>query len=597
MKCYWLVGLGLISFLLLNAGANAANVNIEWGGKFFTNWLYGNDDTQFACYAAPFGGHGKNGINSELELSLKANVSDYVEVGARIKNRFRKNYWATFWDNNGETTATGETNEANQYMKLRGVYARFKPPSWASPFIQAVHLGASDLGMFNAWTVGRIRYIDRDNAMGTFLNGAIGEGFSYDVARISLPSRWAGPGWTSRGNGYHNTDGFMNRDFVYAGAFRFDVSDTFDFAIIGDHTTDVEGSIEDDNPRDGHELVDRFNNTVVSVEMSILPSTVVDLNILGAYSTTNYEDTFDYVERWGGYNAMPQDDVKDFAAKALLTLNDPFGVGLNVKVEYFNIGEDYVSLMAARRESDVLITEGFEGDDTPGAPDWGGWLGTRGQTPTINVDNNETQFDEQAYQNIIGWHGATLLLEYASSALELAGEVSHIMYNTDAQGRDMSVYPLNGGFGAPDNAYNEYQERTTNIALIRGKYAFFASKPFEVSGKIKLINDIDDVNTSISSDDYEYNKLVVDLGLGVDLTSELYFKFGYTLFDKTTSIGSDDYDSTKNRLYVQARYDFGGIKIGYLLENYSGEEQPVGSTESFDDYDLWRSRAFAEVAF
>jgi hypothetical protein len=34
--------------------------------------------------------------------------------------------------------------------------------------------------------------------------------------------------------------------------------------------------------------------------------------------------------------------------------------GLSINAEVFNIGAEYVSMMAARRESDVLLTEGHE---------------------------------------------------------------------------------------------------------------------------------------------------------------------------------------------------------------------------------------------
>ncbi len=53
-------------------------------------------------------------------------------------------------------------------------------------------------------------------------------------------------------------------------------------------------------------------------------------------------------------------------------MNDPFGVGLSFNFEYFNIGEAYTSVLAARRESDVLLTEGndsafaFPGPDNVG---------------------------------------------------------------------------------------------------------------------------------------------------------------------------------------------------------------------------------------
>jgi len=42
-------------------------------------------------------------------------------------------------------------------------------------------------------------------------------------------------------------------------------------------------------------------------------------------------------------------------------VNDPFKIGLSFGVEGFDLGSDYVSMMAARRESDVLLTDGHDG--------------------------------------------------------------------------------------------------------------------------------------------------------------------------------------------------------------------------------------------
>jgi hypothetical protein len=48
--------------------------------------------------------------------------------------------------------------------------------------------------MFDPFTIGRIRYIDRDNGAGLLFQGsAAGRKFTWDFARISLPRLWAGP--------------------------------------------------------------------------------------------------------------------------------------------------------------------------------------------------------------------------------------------------------------------------------------------------------------------------------------------------------------------------------------------------------------------
>ena len=59
----------------------------EWSGKFFTNWLWGNDVSEHSVYMDAFGDHGLNGINSELELTIQAWISRYGEKRSGVLNR------------------------------------------------------------------------------------------------------------------------------------------------------------------------------------------------------------------------------------------------------------------------------------------------------------------------------------------------------------------------------------------------------------------------------------------------------------------------------------------------------------------------------
>jgi hypothetical protein len=565
---------------------------ITWSGKIYTSWLYGNDVSEHSVYVDPFGDGGHNGINSELELNLAMHVSDYVEAGARIDSRFRKNYWATYWNNDDLDKA--------QYMKLRGVWVKFKTPEWISPFLESVLAGSSDLGMFSPWTVGRIRYIDRDNAMGTFLFGRIGSIFTYDLARISLPEPWAGPGWTTRGKGYYSPDGFFARDFAYALSMNFEPSERFRFRLLGDYTLDHEGDITDTNSRDGVDLVTRYSNSVGSGEFTASPTDNIELSGVYAYASSIYRDPFDYLEKKHA-NPVPQKDTKDSAMKFLAEFTDPFGVGLNLAVEYFNIGDDYVTLMGARRETDVLLTEGFESDDAVGAFDWGGWWGAMGQVPSLNVDNYDTQFDETCYQTIVGWKGETAVVSWSRGGLDLSGEATWIGYNTDMQGRDMGVYYDGGGFGAPGNAYNAFQDRKTAIQALKGSFAFQAGKQWDLNFRIKHIDDRDKKDLTIPTDDYKNNKWVYDFSAGCRIFDELYLKAGYTRYDKELTFGDTPYDSLKNRYYAIVRYELGGVRIGYSIEKFEGSDWAgdwtAGDVARYDDWNLVRSHAFLELAF
>ncbi len=567
------------------------DLRFKWGGKFFTNWLWGNDVSEHSVYMDAFGDHGLNGINSELELTIHAYISDYAEAGARIKNRFRYNYWTTYWNNDNLDEA--------EYMKLRGYWLRFRLPEVFAPYLEKIHIGSSDLGMFNAWTVGRIRYIDRDNAKGIFFMGKFSDKVTYDLGRISLPELWAGPGWSTRGKGYYSADGFAVQDYALAASVNVDASDYFRFRVLGDYTSDKEGDLDDDNPRDGVDRETRYQNTVGSFEFAADLAGFAELNGVYNYSKSNYDAKFDYLAQ-KGENVIPQKDVSDSAYKLGLESDDPFGIGLGIELEYFNIGADFISLMAARRETDVLLTEGFEADDVlelnpeddfPEAYEYGGWWGAMGQAPTLNIDNNDTQFDETYYQSIIGWKGFTALLKYGFGSLDFSGEYTIIDYNTNMQGRDMSVYPLYAG------VYKEDQDRNSSIAALNASYTFEMGRTFDISARAKHILDEDDQNKDISADDYEYDKWIYEAALGCRIIDEIYLNIGTTMYDRTITLGDEEHPADKTRIFFKGSYDLGGVKIGGALEQYKGESWSADFTEKYDDYKLNRARIFFEAAF
>jgi len=567
---------------------------LQASGKLFTNFMHGNDTNQFSNLSGTGGRGGHNGIVSELEINLLAKVSEFAEVGARIKNRFRNNFWATYWDN--------EQLEKAQYMKLRGLYGKFRTPGWLQGIVDTIHLGSHDLGIFSPFTIGRLRYIDRDNASGVFIGAKVSGNFSYDIARISLPSLWAGPGWTTGGSGDDDTGrSFINKDYAYAANLRFNFQDRYNIRLIGYYSKDIEGDPNDDNPRNGTDYIDRFENTVWSVEFDGSPADMIQFSGMYAHASTDY-NADNYTANWGGWNSMPAKDLSDSAMKFTLQLDNPLKIGLSFAVEYFNIGDDYLSMMASRREQDVLLTEGFEGDDLAGrynlvtwdekwrwAGDWGGFSSTRGQTPSAIPDNSELQFDEMPFESIIGWKGFTGLAMYGSGGLDLTFEYTSIDYNSNMQGRDITIYPFQS------RIWSENQERKSTIALARWKYTFDIGKTLDFSGKVKYIEDSDEIDTSITSDDYQSKKWIYDVGLGVQVADQLYGKIGYTLFDDEVTVGGEDRSSKKHRLYLTWKYTYGGVRIGAIAERYTGEDWAGG--QWYNDWKLFRARIFLEIAF
>jgi hypothetical protein len=299
---------------------------------------------------------------------------------------------------------------------------------------------------------------------------------------------------------------------------------------------------------------------------------------------------------------MPAKDCKDSMFKLTALLQDPLKVGLNFSLEYFNIGDDYISIMASRREQDVLLTDGFEGDDVVGrwnawsagepwrfSQDWIGYEGNYGQTVSPIADNGETQFDEVPYQSVIGWKGFTGILTFNKSGLDLAAEFTSIGYNSNTQGRDMDVYPVNAMI------WNKDQDRSTFIGQLKFKYSFTLGRSFDISGKIKLIDDKDNANIIDLSDDYKSKKWIYDIGLGCQITDEIYAKLGYTIYNDGITYGNADLSSDKNKLYFIGKTEFAGLQVGYIFDYATGNDW-IGGT-NYTDFKVVRSRAFVIVKF
>ncbi len=573
------------------ARAKSDKFGIKVNGQLFINFLHENDATQGTNHT-----HGHNGIAPELELNMQAKVSNNIEVGARIQSRYRENYWATFWDmavHNGNIERPG-------LFKLRGSWADVRTPDWLKGIVDRIHIGASDLAMFSPYTIGRLRYIDRDNAAGLFLSAKLAKTVSYDLARISLPSLWAGPGWRTAGLDYDNQL-HINKDYAFAGKVDFKPSNKYGFRVLSYYTSDLEVDPDDTNSRDGIDFTDRFRSTIFSGEFDANPVDFLQLSGVFAHASTTYLAA-NYTKDWGGWNSMPAKDCKDSMFKLTALLQDPLKVGINLSLEYFNIGDDYISIMASRREQDVLLTEGFEGDDVSGrwnawsagelwrhSQDWIGYEGNFGQTVSPIADNGETQFDEVPYESVIGWKGLTGVLTFNKSGLDLAAEVTSIGYNSNTQGRDMDVYPVNA------RIWNKDQDRSTFIGLLRFKYAFTLGKSFDISGKIKLIDDTDNANLIDLSDDYKSKKWIYDIGLGCQITDEIYARLGYCIYADGITFGNADLSSKKNKLYLIGKSEFAGLQVGYIFDYATGNDW-IGGVR-YDDFKVVRSRAFVIVKF
>ncbi len=521
----WLAALACLG---LAAGPALAEdtQKLTWSGVDYTKFLWSTARDSGGLYSfttIPSEAYGNNGQGTELELLLAAKPSKYVEVSGRIQSRFNQNFWTNFGGFGGRSNfidpdnpcVSGDCGEFDsrsaQYVKFRGLTVTLRPGySW----VDQVTVGSSDWGMFDPFTIGKIRYIDRDNGSGLLFQGsAAGRKFTYDFARISLPRLWAGPNF--------QTGTYHAQDAAYGLQLGFTPSSKFEVTGVVEYVNDIEVDNFDRDVDDGRDVRTRFRNTVFGARFGVHPSSTIDLH--GLY----YKSSADSIPELGapanffglsGFSPVPAGELSDDAIKLNADINDPFGNGLSFSIEAFDIGAEYVSMMAARREADVLLTEGHDASwafpgpsnaafgvfgGNPTRIGYGGWQGTAQQVATINVDNEFTDFEEPMAETVIGWKGFTIVPSWTIGDLELKAEYSWIDYNTNWQAFDdpsrpvtSSVFPvheLDTGVGHNfRSAYAPFQEKETKIAVLSGRYLIDVGRGIDLFGKIKFVDETDE---------------------------------------------------------------------------------------------------------
>lgn len=512
--------------LLATAAAAQELPKLTLGGTTYTKWLWGNNYNDGSLYnftTVPGEGYGDIGQGSELELLLDAKLSRQVEVSARLHSRFNQNEWTNYGGFGGSAAGAvagpcvgGDCGEfdprSNQYVKLRGVRVVLTP---GYEWIDSATIGANDFGQFDPFVIGRIRYIDRDNAAGLLFQGsALNRRLTWDAVRISLPRLWAGPNFS--------TGSFTGGDASYGFQFKLTPSSSYDLAGIFDWNNDEEIDFTNNDLDAGRHLKPRFRNAVVGGRVGARTGPVdfkANAYWSTANSTTNPAIAVGAPMNFGigGFSPVPAGSHKDWSGKADLTLTDPLGVGLSFNLEAFNIGAEYVSLMASRREADVLLTEGhdaafaFPGPSNaafgvfagnPTRIGYGGWSGNAQQVPTINVDNEFTDFDEPLAETVIGWRGFTINPVYGSGALDVQAEYTFITYATNWQAWGDDSRPVTSTFypgmemdtGVGHNfrsAYAPFQDKLTHLIALRLKYVLDYKKGIDLFARAKFIKETD----------------------------------------------------------------------------------------------------------
>ncbi|HEU4334641.1 MAG TPA: hypothetical protein VFT32_09125 [Candidatus Eisenbacteria bacterium] len=693
MRVYpWAVVLLVALAVLAMPAAPAAAADdsvLKITGTTYTKWLWGNmlyDGSVYNFTTVPGEGYGDNGQGSEIELLLQARVSRQVEVRGRIHSRFNQNQWTNFGGFGGRNPALenppagdcvgGDCGEwdprSNQYVKLRGVTVILTP---GYDWLNSATIGASDFGMFDPFVVGKVRYIDRDNASGILFQGSSGNRKVYwDATRISLPRLWAGPGYT--------TGSLAGTDAAYALQLKMVPTSKVEFGAIYLYAHDIETNSEDLNLKNGQDSRTRFMNQVFGGKMTARPSPKVDLSVAayGSYANSDREILASdpgspytsiannpgagdlLLSRFGfynGYSPVPAGRLFGQSYKANLSLNDPFDAGISFQVEGFSISPKYLSIMSARRETDMLLTDGWDGTFAfPGPTNakygifsgfgnqtsigYGGWDGPMHQVATLNVDNEFTDFDESAAETAIGWQGITVVPQWTAGKWQFSGEVTFLDYTTNWQAWDdpshsitNPIYPgaeLDAGVGHNfRSAYAPFQDRRTMIGVFNAATVIEKGKGIDLFGKFKYIKDEDDRMTdptflpydtggavnyyyddgtnqyttasiysappalgssfqwkpfdSLSDDDRDLKYWMASLGLGYQLTNDLYGSVTIEHYDADLVDGNTAFQAynlqemaggkhSKNKFRVKGRYVMGGAEIGCEYQYNFGRYEP-----------------------
>ncbi len=632
---------------LFSQRAIADIANIDISGKEYTKFMFQNDNTQ-GCLSLsnPFwvdniGGH--NGVCSELELNIKAKLGSRVTAGARLQSRWGA-LWQDWWENGdlrpGVQDTSGESSGLNHaaYIKLRSTWVRLAPPI---PFVRWVTVGSTDFSMWNEWTIGKSRYIDRDNGAGVFVEGNILDKrrLSYSFGAMGLPKLYVGPGWNTGLSYNEPLAALWGTDWAYALKVESSPISDLQLKAIGSVTQDWEADKYDSDLTGKQSaargtdhaigLATRFRGINVTLDGTYAPSKLDWLSVSGlvAYSNNYVNPTYatNLVTNGQGFspvvfkqNSKGESIPSQSAAGKLdFELYDPFRIGLSAKGEYFNIGSEYNAIMGARREADVLLTDGI-------LPS--GFI-RGGQLPTLNIANEFVDWDEPWYESCIGWHGGTLLLDYVHGGLKLSAEGTVIGYNTNQQNRDTkkqfpdflytngftdtAVYTVNSDYANvydrgkdPRSVYAQYQDRLTGIAMLNLQFLIPKAKGLVINLKGKYVNDRDNRNLANPNDDYLGHLILGFAQIDWQATNELKltaaYEFARYLEDNRTGTQTGGYwnaFSTKNTARVGAFYAFGGVVVGYTLE-YFNKFMVRTQPGSYDQYwNVWRSKGTVEVAF
>lgn len=592
MKKYTLKPLCLAIGVAFIAPAALA-VNLDFSGSNIYMKFLDGDRHMVSKDSGDTASGSDNGQWTEMELRIKATISPQVEAGVRIQSRSPAAYWTNFGfaNNEGFGDSANIKTTQSKFMKLRGAYVQLTPGySWLNTAL----IGASDWGSFDPFTVGKVRYIDRDNYNGFYFKGPLAGGGSWEAARVSLPNYLQAN--YGQGAACCNSDDTQFNEAVYIAQFKKQIAGA-KLAASYQVFNDTEKVGTDTNIFNGQDTTTFSKNNVLMLKGEGSPINGVDLR--GAYYRSQFTGPL-FNEPWIN---SPKSSINDNAYKIDVDFSALPVAGLSVNAQYFNIGAGYYSNAAARRESDVLLTEGSEA----AWYNWGNslWMGGAAKDyqqgaaspkkqyrnqPGANglTDNDYIDFDEAPAESAVGWKGLTVVTNYEVARTPMSLELTRIGYNNNWQSYSPTG-PLSHFF-APN------QDRTTNIVVFKASHVFPVAGGLETGFKLKRVASTDAVDAAIATDDLDVTDNSYVFSVGNQLHNDLYASASYGRYTRDEKIGGTSFDTDKNILSLKASYNLTGLEIGALAQWIKGSGFPDVANPRMD-FEQYRLKAYMKAIF
>lgn len=620
MKKPTLTLLALAAGLAVAAPAMAQKLDFS-GSNIYMKFLDG-DQRRISLDSGDTATGADQGQWTEFELRMKAQISRQVEAGVRIQSRSSAAYWTDFG------FADENTPNRAKWMKLRGAYVLVTPGyNW----LDTALIGSSDWGQFDPFTVGQVRYIDRDNYNGLYFKGPLPmRGASWELGRLSLPNYLQ----SNYGQGPNccSSDDTQFNEAVYIGQLKGDIAGwrvTTSYQIFNDRI------LRDTNANDfdGRDTKTFAKNNVFMLKGE--GNVAGFLDVKGAFYRSEYkfdslpvppapQQPFD--QPWIN---SPKASVNDRAFKLDLGLNTLPISGLTVNYQYFDIGAGFYSNTASRRETDVLLTEGSEAAWFRwGDPLWiGGAAKDYQQSPSSArcyksigsvctndtglasganglVDNAFMDFDEAPAESVQGWKGHTLLVNYEIAKTPISFEYTRIDYNYNWQG---APGPTAGNpFGSKafrlSNFFQPFNDRKTNIFVVKASHLLPVLGGLELSAKYKRVEDKNGFDVSTPDDDLKTTDSGWTVGAGNQLFGDLYGSLSYGRYGRDYKLGNNaaTLDNHKNITSLRLTYNLAGFETGMLAQWIKGEARLTelqGNNSLTGDVKQYRLKAFVKAIF